>query len=284
MSRRKSSTAPVKDEIFLVRVDEISVPTQLMRTVADEDALGELASSLSDVGLIQPIVIRKAATGFELVAGWRRLQAARRLGWIEINAIVRVTRKISAAALTLHENLSREDVNAADEARWVVQYMRDANVNAAECARQLRKSPSWVRERVDVAHYQSVILDALRNRTIGIAIARELAACDDSAQLAAWIEYGARVGWSAATAREWVRQWKLRTQQPTSGGEPSADDFVDIPETLPDPVCDLCEKPAAAHEVRWPRVHKRCFALVKRAYADMCALEETRSADASHDA
>jgi ParB family chromosome partitioning protein len=78
--------------------------------------IDELAASIRAHGLMQPIVVRPVAKGYELVAGHRRLEAVRSLGWTEITAIVRDENEDEAYILTLVENLQREDLTPKEEA------------------------------------------------------------------------------------------------------------------------------------------------------------------------
>jgi len=80
------------------------------------DNIGELADSLRTHGLLQPVVVRRRGTGYELIAGHRRVEAAMSIGWPEIAAVVRDETDDQAYILTLVENLQREDLTPKEEA------------------------------------------------------------------------------------------------------------------------------------------------------------------------
>ena len=99
-----------------LRIAEVAPNPFQPRRKMDEKKLEELASSIKARGVIQPVVVRRAAGGYELVAGERRLRAAERLGMATIPAIVREATDSQALELSLVENLQRDDLNAMEEA------------------------------------------------------------------------------------------------------------------------------------------------------------------------
>jgi len=106
---------PVQDRlVYEIALSEIlPSPRNPRQHMGDVD---ELADSLCAHGLLQPIVVRHPGRGYELIAGHRRYQAAQRLGWTEIAAVVRDETDEQAYILTLVENLQREDLQPKEEA------------------------------------------------------------------------------------------------------------------------------------------------------------------------
>ncbi|HXV85231.1 MAG TPA: ParB/RepB/Spo0J family partition protein [Gemmatimonadales bacterium] len=100
-----------------------------------EEALAELSESLRTSGLLQPVVVRSAPEGkFDLIAGERRCRAAERLGWTEIDAVVRDVDDRTLLALALVENLQRDDLSAMDEARGYQRLIAEFHVSQGEVA------------------------------------------------------------------------------------------------------------------------------------------------------
>ena len=100
-----------------ISLDRIRTNPMQPRTGMDEAHLAELANSIRERGLVQPIVVRRAGYDFELIAGERRLQACRRLGRSDIPAIIKDVPDDQLLELALIENIQREDLNPIDEAR-----------------------------------------------------------------------------------------------------------------------------------------------------------------------
>lgn len=115
-------------------------PYQPRRTIPEE-ALTELSESLRTSGLLQPVVVRPTADGkFDLIAGERRCRAAERLGWSEIDAMVRDVDDRTLLALALVENLQRDDLSAIDEARAYQRLIAEFHVSQGEVATLIGRS------------------------------------------------------------------------------------------------------------------------------------------------
>ena len=105
------------DAVYLeLSVDQIAPNPRQPRTVFDEDALAELVHSIREIGLLQPVVVRRVGDGYALVAGGRRLRASREAGLATIPAIVRQTDDDDLLRDALLENLHRANLNPLEEA------------------------------------------------------------------------------------------------------------------------------------------------------------------------
>jgi ParB family transcriptional regulator, chromosome partitioning protein len=101
----------------------------------------ELVESLRAYGLLQPIVVRRRGAGYELIAGHRRYEAARRLGWSEIAAVVRDETDEHAYILTLVENLQREDLEPKEEAAALEVLVRERGWSTRQVGEAIKRSP-----------------------------------------------------------------------------------------------------------------------------------------------
>ena len=107
----------IATQVIYINLDDIKPNSKQPRRVFDEDALNELAESIKNYGLIQPIVVRQYKDSFELVSGERRWRAARKAGLKKIPAIVREFTEQENALIALLENMQREDLNMIEEAQ-----------------------------------------------------------------------------------------------------------------------------------------------------------------------
>ena len=110
------------------------------RTVFDEEALAELVYSIKEIGLLQPVVVRRSPDGYELIAGERRLRASKLAGLLEIPAIIRDTDDIDLLRDALLENLHRANLNALEEAAAYEQLLADFGCTQEELARRIGRS------------------------------------------------------------------------------------------------------------------------------------------------
>jgi ParB family chromosome partitioning protein len=128
-----------------LKVDKIKSNPYQPRTKVDEEKLSELSASIKEKGIIQPVVVREVGEGFELVAGERRLLAAKRLGWEEIPAVIAgKLSKEDMLELSLIENLQREDLNPIDTARGYKRLLEECQLTQAEVAQRIGKDRSSV--------------------------------------------------------------------------------------------------------------------------------------------
>lgn len=110
----------------------------------DEHSLNELAASIKELGLLQPVLVRRTPTGYELVAGERRWRASRRAGLEVIPAIVREVSDDRSLEQALVENLHREDLNALEEASAYAQLVEDFSMTHDDVATRVGKSRSAI--------------------------------------------------------------------------------------------------------------------------------------------
>ena len=137
-----------KREVSSIPISKIKTNPYQPRKFFSENAIKELARSIREVGLLQPITLRSTASGYELVAGERRLRACKMLGMKEISAIVVPNmRECEAALLAMIENLQREDLHFLEEAEGYQSLMRQHGLTQEELGR-LSKSQSCIANKV----------------------------------------------------------------------------------------------------------------------------------------
>lgn len=138
-----------KREVSSIPISKIKTNPYQPRKFFSENAIKELARSIREVGLLQPITLRSTASGYELVAGERRLRACKMLGMKEISAIVVPNmRECEAALLEMIENLQREDLHFLEEAEGYQSLMRQHGLTQEELGRRLSKSQSCIANKV----------------------------------------------------------------------------------------------------------------------------------------
>ena len=107
-----------------ISIDKIKTNPNQPRIGFEEESLRQLADSIRENGLLQPISVRETYTGYEVIAGERRLRACRMLGYQQIPAIVIDAGEVQSAQLALIENIQRQDLNAIEEASGYLQILK----------------------------------------------------------------------------------------------------------------------------------------------------------------
>ncbi|HWW45229.1 MAG TPA: ParB/RepB/Spo0J family partition protein [Acidimicrobiia bacterium] len=147
----------------------------------DEEGLGALADSIREVGLLQPVLVRPAGDGYELVAGERRWRAAHRAGLQMIPAIVRQTEDHRALQAALVENLQRDDLNPLEEAAAYQQMIEDFSMTHEQVATTIGKSRAAVSNTMRLLQLPPSIQRALREARLSMGHARALLGTPDRA-------------------------------------------------------------------------------------------------------
>lgn len=132
-----------------LKVEEVVLPASSIRGERTPESLEGLANSLSEVGLLQPILVKPTNGGYELVAGWRRLMAARMAGHDTIDAVV-LSEDIDALQVQLVENLQREDLNPVERAEAVHAFMKLHGLTKSEAAKRLGVPRTTITDWLDL--------------------------------------------------------------------------------------------------------------------------------------
>lgn len=155
---------PGQDSRRLMRVAIADIrpnPNQPRKSFNDE-GLSELAESIKQVGLIQPIVVRRTDSGYELVAGERRLRACRMLGMRELPALIEDGMvEQESAMVALIENLQRENLHYLEEAECYAQLLTSYGMTQEELAVRLGKSQSAIANKLRVLRLSPVVKQAM---------------------------------------------------------------------------------------------------------------------------
>lgn len=128
----------------LLGVNEIVPNTFQPRKEFDEEAMEELAASVQEKGVIQPLIVRRAERGYEIIAGERRWRAAKKAGLAEVPVIIKDASNREALELALVENLQREDLNPIEEATAYEQLIKDFGLTHEEISERIGKERSTI--------------------------------------------------------------------------------------------------------------------------------------------
>ena len=130
------------NEIVEISLDEIRSNPYQPRKIFDEEALNELAESIKEHGIVQPIIVKKSIKGYELVAGERRTKASRIAGLKTIPAIIKNFNDQEMMEIALIENIQRENLNPIEEAMAYDNILKSSNMTQDELAKKFGKSRS----------------------------------------------------------------------------------------------------------------------------------------------
>ncbi len=206
---------------MLVKIDDIAVVAGAnARTDFAEAPLLQLAGSIKRDGLLQPVVINKTPAGLELIAGERRLRAAREAGESHVEArVYDGLDAATAARMRLSENLNRRDLNHVETAR-ALRALADAGMTVAEIAAEVRKSDDYVRKHLDLTRLAPEVADLLADGRLPVKHAELICRVGDPARQRELAEDATRLSWDAkkkawrGVKRDWMGRTNRRTDEP----------------------------------------------------------------------
>jgi len=192
-----------------IQLHLIDEPTDAMRSDVWGDDLDDLARSIEQLGLLQPITLRAVGERYEVIAGHRRLSAFRKLGKASIPSIVRVADDVTGDAMKVHENLYRTDVNPVDQATFLARYAMRTNMTPTELAKQVNRSEAWVLSRLGLLNYPEYLIEMVGEGRLSMASAEVLNQIENLAVRESYCRAAAQQGLSATRARYWLAQANL---------------------------------------------------------------------------
>ncbi len=171
------------EEIVELDVNELRPNPYQPRTVFNEDALNELAESIKENGVIEPIIVKKSIKGYDVIAGERRLKASKIAGKETIPAIIRQLSDEKMAEIALLENLQREDLTALEEARAYKSLIEKLNLTQEQLAKKVSKSRSHITNMLGLLRLPKEVQDMIQNKKLTMGHARALSKLENEDEI-----------------------------------------------------------------------------------------------------
>ena len=172
-----------KKDVTMIKLDEIRSNPYQPRKTFNEESLKELAVSIKEYGVVQPVIVKKSIKGYELIAGERRCKASRLAGLTEIPAIIKDFTDQEMMEIALIENIQREDLNAIDEAKSVLNIIKLRGWTQEEFAVKFGKSRSYITNLLGLLKLPDSIQKMLINKELSTSHARVLSKLEDQQQI-----------------------------------------------------------------------------------------------------
>ena len=166
-------------DIVEINLDEIRANPYQPRKTFDEESLNELAKSISEYGVIQPIIVKKSIKGYEIVAGERRWRAAKKAGIDEMPCIVRDYEEQKNREIALIENIQRENLNPIEEALSYDNIIRLRNLTQEEVAEKFGKSRSYITNILGLLKLPAFTTELVSQGKISMGHAKVLSKLED---------------------------------------------------------------------------------------------------------
>jgi ParB family chromosome partitioning protein len=239
-----------------VPVGSIQPNPRQPRTVFEDEALDALASSIREVGVLQPVVVRRAGTGYELIAGERRLRAVKKAGLPTIPVVIRESDDTESLREALIENIHREDLNPIELAEAFRELLEELGLKQETLAERLGMSRSHIANTIRLLQLPSDVQTFLAEGKIQAGHGRALLTLGDAEAQSA---LAMRIAAEDLTVREVEELVRNYLEHPAGAGAPAAkDDLARQPaEPAGNPLAEveelLSEQLATRVTIQWAR-------------------------------
>jgi ParB family transcriptional regulator, chromosome partitioning protein len=198
--------APAGRALLQLPIEAVERSARQPRKRFDEAGLLELAASIREHGLVEPILVRREGARYRIVAGERRWRAAQRAGLREIPALLREASDSEAFELALVENLQREDLNAIEEAEAFEVLVREHGLTQEEVAAKVGRERSTIANALRLLRLPAEVRDAVRGGQLEMGHARALLALEHGDAIRRAAQRVLREGMSVRAAESLVRE------------------------------------------------------------------------------
>ena len=171
------------NEIVELSLSELRPNPYQPRKIFDEDALNELAASIKEHGVFQPIIVKKSVKGYDIVAGERRFRASKKAGLTTIPAIIKDFSDEEMMDISLLENLQREDLSAIEEAMAYKAILDSSDITQERLAEKVGKSRSHVTNMLGLLKLPKSVQDLVLYNKISMGHARVLSKLEDKEKI-----------------------------------------------------------------------------------------------------
>ena len=248
----------MQQEIRELSLEVIDDPKQPMRSSLEQDSLTDLANSIRQVGLINPITVRPKGDRYEVVAGHRRFRACGQAGVFRIKCIVADVTDDQVFDLMAHENLNRLDIDPVEEALFLSRLIGKDETKISEAARRLNRSITWVEDRLELLGFSDPILSVLRQGKIKLGVAQWLGRITNDFWQIKFLDQAVAQGMSVLQSRYLHDQFQMGIFPNAGDILPANDDLKTLAHALVKVPCEKCGKIAVEPNIRSVFIHSQC--------------------------
>lgn len=164
---------------LMIDISSIKMNSHQPRKIFKEKELEELCESIKENGIIQPVIVVKTDEGFELIAGERRLRAAKKAGLSQVPAIIKRATDREKMVMAIIENVQRSDLNCIEEALAYYQLMEEFKLTQEEVAKKIGKERSTIANFLRILKLPRVVIELIQKDLLSFGHAKVLAAVQD---------------------------------------------------------------------------------------------------------
>jgi len=252
-----------KDKIAQVDLALIDEPKAIARMEIDQGPVSELAQSISEIGLLQPIILRADGQRYEIIAGHRRFLAHKSLGLTSIKALIKNMSDQDAIIARATENLSRVDLTPMEEAAIYADLINVHKMSFEQIGQKMGRTAGTIKRRMDLLKMPPSLQQAVHKGQVSMSAAEELWPIANPTDLEYYLLFAIENGCTKEVAREWCKQWRdsqRRSEIPGVEGGGATSPFEPRPVYIS---CDLCQGPVELGTESRLTICSECHKIIK---------------------
>ena len=254
----------MEEKMELVPIEMIDRPAKISRETIDPEKVRELAESIRESGLLQPVVLRSQNGRYEIVAGDRRYLAHKLLGLKVIKAIIKDLDDQETVVIRGIENLQRVNLTPSEEGRLYLELKEEGGLSLREIARRTGRSGTTIGRYLNFAKCDDEVRMAVDKKEISLLCLETLQEIDDPEAFKYYFKMAASNGVAEKVARLWVDDYR-KTKTGTYYTDGGGDSVIKV-EDEPKPVfftCEVCLGPVELRLFRNVGICPECAKMVK---------------------
>lgn len=252
-------------EIMSVPLEKIKVGEYAQRMEGDDEGVDGLAASIGRVGILNPLVVRGDGDSFVLVAGHRRLAAAKKLGMAAVPAVIRDNERSVDVEISFAENLFRKDLSPLELAGAVKDCIINKVMTVDELAAGLHRSTEWVRRMVSMLDWPAGVLQAIHHEKISVSAGHNLALVSDDSYRGFLVRNAVDSGATARTTAAWLQAWRsMQPMEQAVTAEPGSAESRPTP-MVPQAPCLACGQVFRSDELSHVPICAGCIQAIRNA-------------------
>ena len=278
MLSEKSLLPPaIKSEFGLISLDLIDDPQRPMRSDLSPESVADLVMSMRQVGVIEPLVVKKIDERYEVIAGHRRLVAAGIVQLPKVPCYIVEATPEQTELLKIHENLYRADVRPSDEAQHYKFLINHYKLSPSKLAQLIGKSDGYVTDRLAIFEYPTALKEALDKQQIKFSVAKEFSRMTDHKKMIEYLYYSIRNGITAQGAKQWVQDYQRTQENSKAPPLPTANLETTTYDTQMTSKCIYCQQGISLIEANVVYIHTHCLKEVDQTVPDPVPLPDPES-------
>ena len=212
----RNNDKAVLGNIAMIRIDQIEANPFNPRTHFEEEALNELADSIKEHGIIQPLTVRKVDVDkFQLISGERRFRASQIAGLEEVPVYIRLANDQAMLEMALVENIQREDLNAIEVSLSYQRLIEECDLTQEQLSQKLSKSRSSITNFLRLLKLPAPVQSAIRDGLISMGHARALVSAGEESRQLELLNAILNEGWSVRQIEQAIKSGVEVTSNPT---------------------------------------------------------------------